>query len=266
MTSLGAPRVSARQSPLAFFVLLFVLTVPFWILGWASGQELLPKLPLSALAVVCPMLAAVILEYRRAGLSAASSLLERAFDYRRIASLRWFAPILLLAPAIMVASYWIMWAMGLPLPPFELQITRAVFLFAVFFVSGLLEELGWSGYAIDPLQEQYGALGGALIVGVVWAAWHLIPLLQVDRPFDWIAAWTLGTVALRVLTVWIYNNTGHSVFAAAVFHAMCNLSWQMFPVAGSAYDARITGPLEALIAALVVAYFGTRTLRRIATS
>jgi len=255
-------REAEGRSPYLFFALVFALTIPFWILGAATNVELLPKLPISALAVVCPLLAAMILEYRRAGSAALVALLKRAGDYRRIDRAIWLAPIFLLAPAIMVASYFVMWAMAWPLPPFELQLTRAVALLAVFFVTGLAEELGWSGYAIDPLQARYGALNGALMVGAMWAAWHLIPLLQVGRTLDWIAAWTLGTIALRVLTVWLYNNTGRSVFAAAVFHATCNLSWQLFPIDGSAYDARITGPFEAIVAMVVIAMWGARTLTR----
>lgn len=253
-------RDAEGRSPFVFFALVFLLTIPFWLLGAATGAELLPKLPISALAVVCPMLAAMILEYRRAGLPAMLALLRRVADFRRIPSLAWFAPILLLMPAIMIASYLVMWGLGWPLPPFAFQPSHAVVLLAMFFAAGLAEELGWSGYAIDPLQARYGALNGALVVGVVWAGWHLIPLLQADRSLDWIAAWTLGTVALRVLTVWLYNNTGRSVFAASVFHAMCNLSWQLFPINGSAYDARIIGPLEALVALAVVVIWSARTL------
>jgi len=262
MMDAALARTNDERSPIAFFALVYVLTIPFWLLGSATGLELLPKLPIAALAVVCPMLAAAILEYRRAGASAVVALLKRTVDFRRIASPVWFAPILLLMPAIMLASYLGMWAMGWPLPPFELHFAQAVALLLLFFVSGVAEELGWSGYAIDPLQSRYGALNGALIIGVVWAAWHFIPLLQADRAPLWIAAWTLGTLALRVLTVWIYNNTGGSVFAASLFHAMCNLSWQLFPISGSAYDARVTGPLEALAALVVVAIWGARTLSR----
>jgi CAAX protease family protein len=260
MTSAAALTEDQARSPLAFFVLVYALTVPFWVLGAVAAQELLPKLPISALAVVCPMLAAAILTYRRGGRRDVAATLRRAFDVHRVASSGWYAPILLLMPAIMVASYLTMWAMGWPLPAPKIEIASAVTLFALFFVAGTCEELGWSGYAIDPLQSRFGALGGALIVGAVWAAWHLIPLLQVGRAPAWIAAWSAGTIALRVLTVWIYNNTGRSVFAAAVFHAVCNLSWQLFPISGSAYDARVTGPLEVLAAALVVAIWGARTL------
>jgi hypothetical protein len=232
------------------------------VLGNVAAQELLPKLPISALAIVCPTLAGIILEYRRAGWTAVFALLSRALDYRRISAPIWFASIFLLMPAIMIASYLVMWAMGWPLPPFELQITRAVILFALFFVSGIAEELGWSGYATDPLQERHGALNAALVIGVVWAVWHVVPLLQAGRVATWIGAWGIGTVGLRVLTVWIYNNTSKSVFAAAVFHAVCNVSWQLFPIAGSAYDARVTGPLEALAAVTVVIVWGAETLAR----
>jgi membrane protease YdiL (CAAX protease family) len=258
----ASPKLSATagRSPFRFFLLVFALTLPFWALGALMPLELLPKLPISALAVIVPALAAAILEYRRAQWPAVVALLQRSYDFHRIGSVVWFAPILLLMPAIMVASYLIMWGLGWPLPPPDIQVGRALVLFALFLVSGVLEEIGWSGYAIDPLQERLGALRAAVLLGAVWAAWHVIPLLQAERAPLWIAVWTLGTVALRVLTVWIYNNTGKSVFAAALFHAICNLGWQLFPNAGSHYDARITGPIEALVALAIVMVWGARTL------
>ncbi len=78
----------------------------------------------------------------------------------------------------------------------------------------------------------------------------------------WIGAWGLSTVAQRVLLVWIYNNTGKSVFAATLFHAMSNLGWQLFPDHGSHYDPRLTGPILAVAAACVTALWGPRTLAR----
>jgi hypothetical protein len=43
------------------------------------------------------------------------------------------------------------------------------------------------------------------------------------------------------------------VFGAALFHAMSNVSWQMFPNQGSHYDPRITGIIVAVTAVMVVA-------------
>jgi hypothetical protein len=63
----------------------------------------------------------------------------------------------------------------------------------------------------------------ALAVGLIWAAWHVVPLTQAYRSVECIAWWCLGMVALRVVMTWLYNNTGHSVFGATAFHAMINV-------------------------------------------
>ena len=95
---------------------------------------------------------------------------------------------------------------------------------------------------------------------LVWAAWHVVPLVQASRASDWIAWWALGTVATRVLHTWLYNNTGKSVFGAIVFHAMTNVSWQLFPNNGSHYDPRITALVVTFIAVLVTFRWSARTL------
>ncbi len=133
-------------------------------------------------------------------------------------------------------------------------------MFVVFFVAALGEELGWSGYVIDAMQDRWGALWAAFLLGLVWAGWHLVPFLQAHRSPGWIAWQCLFTVALRVLLVWVYNNTGKSVFAATLLHTMGNVSVFLFPVYGSYYDPRITGLITALVAAGVAAGFGPRTL------
>ena len=76
----------------------------------------------------------------------------------------------------------------------------------------------------------------------------------------WIAWQCLNVVAQRVLQVWLYNNTGKSVFAAVLFHAMVNLSWQLFPNNGSHYDPRFTGLISAFLAVAVAVVWGPRTL------
>ena len=114
-------------------------------------------------------------------------------------------------------------------------------------------QLGWSGYAVDPLQDELGAFMAAMAEGVVWAAWHFIPLAEAHRSIGFVAWWTVNTIAMRVVIVWLYNNTGRSVFMAALLHAMSNLTWQLFPVNGSFYDPRVTAPITALVAVLVVA-------------
>jgi len=89
-----------------------------------------------------------------------------------------------------------------------------------------------------------------------------VALLQAGRSITWIAWWTLSTVAARVIIVWLYNNTNMSVFIATLFHMTINVTWQVFPVNGSYYDPRITGLVTALVAVVVVLFWGPRGLTR----
>jgi membrane protease YdiL (CAAX protease family) len=250
------------RSPAAFFLLVFALSVPLWWVGSLAPIQLLPGLPLSAIMVLCPLIASLILVAFERGFSAVTAHLRRALDFRVIRKKIWYAPILLLMPATAALAYVAMRVLDLPLPSPALSISILPALFLLFFLSGMAEELGWSGYALDPLQNRWGALLASLVIGLVWAAWHIVPLLQVGRAPAWIAWWTIATVATRVLHTWLYNNTGKSVFGAALFHAMSNVSWQMFPNQGSHYDPRITGIILAIVAICVAIEWGPRALAR----
>jgi uncharacterized protein len=251
-----------RRSPRAFVLLVFGLSAPFWLMGAVTRSQLLPGLPVSALAAACPLLAAAILVGREGGTTRVVALLMRSFDYGRIRSKVWYAPIVLLTPMTAVSAYGVMRLRGEPLPRPGVSLSEALVLLLTFFVGALAEELGWSGYLIDPLQDRWDALRASLLLGLVWALWHLVPLMQADRAPAWIAWWCVSTVALRILCTWLYNNTGKSVFAVTLFHAMSNLSWQLFPNHGSHFDPRLTGLIMAFTAAAVAAVWGPRTLVR----
>jgi uncharacterized protein len=251
-----------RKSPLRFFLLVFALSLPFLLAGALTSFQLLPGIPVSGFAVLCPVTAAAILVYRENKSAGVKKLLSRAFDFERVKAKIWYVPIILLMPCIMVLSYGAIRLMGVPVPAPPFSVGTILALFVGLFIGALGEELGWSGYALDPLQERLGALGGALLLGVVWAVWHYVPLLQVHRSLEFIAWWSLGTVAYRVIIVWLYNNTGKSVFVAALFHTMIDLTWQVFPINGSYYDPRVTGLITAIVALVVVIVWGPRTLAR----
>jgi membrane protease YdiL (CAAX protease family) len=186
------------------------------------------------------------------------TLMARALDYRRIPNIGWYAVLLLAAPAVCVASFFVQRALGVTVPPPRIAPLATLLLSLFFLVGAICEELGWSGYALEPLQGRFGALRASLILGLVWAAWHLIPLAQVGRSGVWIAWWALGTVAARVLMVQLFNRTGRSVFGQALFHAASNLAWQLYPVQGSFWDPAIYGPLMAVAAAAMVIAGGSR--------
>jgi hypothetical protein len=122
--------------------------------------------------------------------------------------------------------------------------------------------VGWTGYATDRLQERYTALQTSLIIGIVWALLHVTADVQADQTVPWIVWHRLGTIVIRILTVWLYNNAGRSVFATVLFHATSNVAMFAFPNYGSHYDPFLTLLILLVIAAFAVVGWGPETLAR----
>jgi membrane protease YdiL (CAAX protease family) len=242
-----------------FFVLVFVLSIPFWVLGMINPIQLLPGLPISALGVFTPALSALILVYKNERLSGVLQLLGRSFDFKRVQNKRWYLAFILINPVIAILAYGLMRAVGKSIPNPTLSLLAIFPMFVLFFISALGEEIGWTGYATEPLQRRWGIAIAGLALGSIWAIWHFIPLVQAHRSLDWIAWWSLGTISLRMIMVWLYFHAGKSVFAAAVFHAMINLCWQLFPNNGSYYDPRVFGLITFCLA---IAIFTAQRLSR----
>jgi uncharacterized protein len=142
-------------------------------------------------------------------------------------------------------------------------VLAAPVLFLGFLLGAIGEELGWTGYATDRLRARWTTVQAGLILGVVWAAWHIPQLVQIGRSAGWIAWWCIGTVQSRVLIVWLYEHTGRSVFAAIVFHAMQNLGWQLFPNRSSHWDPRLNALLLLCVVVVLTLLWPVHTSRSV---
>lgn len=255
--------VPENKSPIKFFLLVFLLSIPFWILGTIAGDltKILPiKLPISALMTFCPLLAATILAYKEQKNQGVKELLKLSFDFKKIKDKKWYIPIVFLMPVIALLSYWYMKMTGGVIPEPQISPLSVFIFFFVFFIGAIGEEVGWSGYVTDPLQSQYGAFKASMIVGFVWAIWHIIPYSQAHQVPSWIMWQCLGTFCLRTIMVWIFNNTDKSVFAMILFHTMINISTFLFPNYGSHYDPFIFAILTIITATVITYLWGTKTL------
>jgi membrane protease YdiL (CAAX protease family) len=243
----------AETSGSSFLVLVSVLVIPFLILEALFPTELLPGLPLSALGAFTPALAALILTYKHEGAASMFPFLQRSLDFQRVKNMGWFLLILLINPAIAMFAFGIMRASGVPIPN-PVSLPLVVFsLFVAFLISALGEEIGWTAYATERLLPRLGILSSGLFVGVIWSVIHFIPLIQAHRSLAWIAWWCLGTISYRLIMTWLYVHSGRSLFGVAIFHAMINLSWQLFPVQGSYYDPQIFSLLAFAVTVILYA-------------
>ena len=270
MTDESGPGRAIGKSPfgpsvlwqIGFFVLVGVYSVPFWRLGQSVPVQLMPGLPISALAVVCPGAAAITLVLAHQGPGSVLGLLSRLTDWRRGATPAGLVLAVCVPLAVNVGAFLVQRLIGFAVPMPHFAMVPTLVLALLFLFAAACEELGWTGFALEPLLERFGAAPAAIIIGVAWAAWHFVPLTQVHRPFAWIAWWTLGTVATRFVMVWLYANAGKSLLGAVLLHAMNNLCWQLYPIHGSYFDPAISGVLMTIVAiALLIA--GAAAERRI---
>jgi uncharacterized protein len=251
-----------NSKSLQFFLLVFALSIPFLILGFIfkGVTENLPmQLPISALMAVCPLIAAVILVYKKQKMQGIKNLLKQTFDFKKIIDIRWYVPIIFLMPILAFISFWYKNEVVLITKPHLSILTISLF-FIAFFIGAIGEEIGWSGYIINPLQNQFGALKASIILGFLWAIWHIIPYNQAGQTWIWIFWQCLGTVFLRIIMVWIFNNTGKSVFGMVLFHTMINLSPFLIANNGAHYDPFIFCLLLIGVTAIILFFWDSKTL------
>jgi membrane protease YdiL (CAAX protease family) len=95
-------------------------------------------------------------------------------------------------------------------------------------VNGFGEETGWRGFALPLLQRRYGALAAALLVTPIWALWHLPYFFTVSAYRHWAPAsyigFVFGLACGSIVLTWLYNGTGGSILACAIWHGAYNLT------------------------------------------
>jgi uncharacterized protein len=221
-----------NKSPITFFLIVYGLSIPLWTIERFIDVKGLPlDIPITDIfSAFTPLVAAAILVYKEEGFAGITNLFTRIFDYPKIAKKIWYVPVIFLPFLMYLLIYLAIRVLGLQLPSeWHISLLSIPFLFCLFFVGAVAEETGYMGYAIEPMQARFGALWASILIGIPWAIWHYPSIIQQGHNVTWIAWGTLGTIAVRVLIVWIYNNTGKSLFACIVFHTMLNVGRPLFP-------------------------------------
>lgn len=95
------------------------------------------------------------------------------------------------------------------------------------------EEIGWRGYALPRLAGRFGFARASLLLGLIWACWHL-PLFFVpgaDKYGQSFPVWTLQVVALSVAITWLYAGAGGSLLLTMLMHSAVNQTVGIIPSA-----------------------------------
>jgi membrane protease YdiL (CAAX protease family) len=93
------------------------------------------------------------------------------------------------------------------------------------------EEAGWRGFALPRLQRRFNALVSSLILGAIWAPFH-IPMWLADTGLEVVPFWafSIAAIGLTILMTWLFNSTKGSLIIIALFHLFFNVSWQLVTI------------------------------------
>ena len=252
---------AVRRHPLVvFFVLAYALSWWPWIL-YAFDLSPLPIVGFG------PFLAAIVVLAVTRGKAGVMALLRRMVRWR--VSPVWYAVALLLPVAITVAATVLNVLFGAQAPS-SAELSGWTGLVPGFFLlllipgfGGAWEEPGWRGYALPRLQVGRSALLASLILGLLWAFWHL-PLMVVGE-VNW--SDIVLVIAASVVFAWVFNSASGSVLIAMVMHATNNtisgsFFGPMFSGADSVRESWLLAALWVAVAIVVVVATGPEHLSR----
>jgi membrane protease YdiL (CAAX protease family) len=178
---------------------------------------------------VGPALAAIIMVRVTEGKEGLVNLRQRVKQWR--AGWQWYLFALVAIPVLVLIG--VIFQPG-ALDRFEgfpplIFVTYFFTFIAVFIGVGLPEEVGWRGFALPRMQKRFGPFKGTLILGVLWAFWHLLFFLAPDHgggpgsPLAPVlinfAIFSLMVVVLTFIFTWVFNHTGGSILIASLLHA-----------------------------------------------
>lgn len=127
--------------------------------------------------------------------------------------------------------------------PFQVKKSIAVFdlsnpiaalvCFLAILVAGgpLGEEFGWRGFLLPELEKNMSPCISGIVVGVVWACWHLpMFLFQVEGYEISFLLYLIQTISLSIFCTWVYHASGKSMLMVLLFHTadnfVCSVAYQ----------------------------------------
>jgi membrane protease YdiL (CAAX protease family) len=180
--------------------------------------------PLVIVAVYAPGIVGVLLVTWHCGLRGLGSFFRRLTLWRM--PLGWWLFLTLGIPAVFFGGAAIKGTLSTAFPFASWQ--QALAALALALVLGPIEEFGWRGVALPLLQRKYAPFWAGLILGVIWAVWHIPSFLISGMPqVAWSAGpYFLGIVALSVILTPMFNASRGSLLIAILYHfQMMNPLW-----------------------------------------
>jgi membrane protease YdiL (CAAX protease family) len=180
--------------------------------------------------VFAPSLVALGLIAKDEGASGVKTLLSRLFEWR--VSIRWYLFAFSYMAVIMLAVALVhrLFIGAGPLfrtPPWFSVVVSMI----VSVPVRASEEIGWRGYALPRLSARFGIRWASVVLGPIWACWHL-PLFIQGMPAHGqsFAMFVLEVTALSVAMAWLYSKSQGSLLLVTLMHSAINETLGLVPI------------------------------------
>jgi hypothetical protein len=175
-----------------------------------------------------PSLAALVLALTLEGKTGAGQLLRRSVQFNLGG--RWYLAIFAVVLCGTTGQIALNRLLGNDFD-FRMFLAQLPSFFPLIVLGPISEELGWRGYLLTKLQRHRSPLAASVLVGVVWALWHL-PLFfmngtsqnELNLPF---AGFFFGLIMISIIMIWLHNGTNGSIWTAILFHWLFTYAMQV---------------------------------------
>ncbi len=216
------------------YLFSWIVLIPFILSQW----NIIPKTKIFDVffvlnAFVGPMLATYIMIRTLEGKGTWKVFVKGIWKLK--VGLKWYLFALIVIPAVIYLGF-VMLNGGIPTfkgLTTQFYATYPIYLVVVFFFGGPFpEEIGWRGFALPRMQSKFGSLKATLLLGILWALWHLphfltaaqrggpgsnTSLLYYDLPI-----FIVLCLAASIILTWVFNSKQGNLFIVMLVHASLN--------------------------------------------
>jgi membrane protease YdiL (CAAX protease family) len=222
---------------LAYFLVTFLVAWSVWLFasglaapgnsGFFGGRG-----PVFLLGVFAPALVALAFTAQAEGRDGVLRLLARIGRWQ--VSVRWYVCALVYFAILKLAAALVYRIVTGDWPPFgNTPVALMILAITVSMWAQAGEELGWRGYALPRLAAYIGLGGASLVVGIVWAVWHIPLFILPDSGSNGqsFLAYALQVIPMSVAFAFLYWKTDGSLLLVMVMHAAVNNTTGIVPAA-----------------------------------
>ena len=170
--------------------------------------------------VIMPALVAIGLTARSEGRAGIARLLRGILRWRVHVGWYVFAMGFMIAIKLVSAVIYRIAVGGWPsFTPVTWYFIAAAVLFSTPIQAG--EEIGWRAFALPRLANRFGLPNASIILGLIWAAWHL-PFFYLpgsDNIGQSFPIFLIAVTAISVAMAWLYSRTNQSLLLVMLMHA-----------------------------------------------